>query len=368
MARRTAGETMAEPVAASVPEGGAPGTLSRPVLVALAYRALAASGLPRTLQRSCFPQQLSILTYHAVVRESLPVADWCFLSEQEFSRQLAYVKRTFAVIPLSEAVARMREGSIRRPTAVLTFDDGFYNNYSIVFPILREARLPATIFLTTGLIHTEKTVWFCYLNRALTRCRQTSIEWQGRRFVLDHPRQRAEAATTIKSLLKGLPHPQLLSEVETIVGRLGVDLTAPIERDSPYRMLDHGAIETMAKSGFVEFGAHTRTHAILSRLPEAEQRAEIVGSVEAVAGLTGRPCTLFAYPNGQRCDYDAATIGVLEACGVTSCVTTLEGPNDATTPPLELRRYGVGAGTTQGQFEVTIHHLRAKIAAYVRPS
>lgn len=331
-----------------------------------AYTAASRLGLARGFHRLAAPGDVSILLYHAVVREPLELFDWCFLSERAFVRQIAYLKDHFAVIPLADAVARLREGSVRTPTAVLTFDDGFYNNFSVAFPILRAAGLPATIFVTTGLVDTGDTLWFCRLHRALVETARPSLEWRGRSFSLRGLDERSAAGNAVRAMLKELPQPELLAELRGLMQRLDVDPDEPIEPGSPYRMLDHQAIEEMVGSGFVELGGHTRTHAILSRLSPGEQRAEIEHSTAAISSWTGRPCTLFAYPNGGPADYDATTVATLEACGVTTCVTTIEGPNDAATPPLELRRYGVGADMTPGEFEVTAHHLRSRLAAWIR--
>ena len=99
--------------------------------------------------------------------------DWCFVDEHSFRMQIEYLKKHFEIISLSEAVGRMEKGEIKRPTAVITFDDGYQNNYDVAFPILCRERIPATIFLTTGLINTNDTVWYCRFNLALSQTQRT---------------------------------------------------------------------------------------------------------------------------------------------------------------------------------------------------
>lgn len=316
-------------------------------------------GLPRLLHRTLLQDQVSIVVYHAVTRTPLKVHNWCFVDESSFRSQMRYLKKHFEVISLSEGVEQMRNGRIRRPTVVITFDDGFQNNYDVAFPILHEAGLPATIFLTTALVNTDDTVWFCRLNRALAKTSKPSLEWDGRRLDLSGPGAKAETAATIQATLKAFHHYQLLVELRRIILELGDAPDCPIEVGSPFRMLDHEAIAEMAASGLVEFGAHTQTHAILSHLSPEERHEEIVRAVTAVHELTGRPCELFAYPNGRAEDYDVDTIGTLEACGVRAAVTTIEGPNDAMTPVMELRRYGIGAHLSMANFRSKVHHYWA---------
>jgi len=332
--------------------------MSLRALVRLAREATGRSGLPCWLHRAVWPHRLTVLMYHAVVAEPAPVEDWCFLDATSFRRQMDHLVRHFDVLPLSVAVDRLGSGTVRRPTAVITFDDGYQNNHDVAGPLLRERKLPATIFLTTGLIGTSDTVWYCRINQALATTREPDLEWRGERFGLGDPAARAAASSALQARLKGLPHPHLLAEVHEIVRSLGEDPERPITADSPYRMLSPVAIAEMQSSGLVEFGAHTRSHAILASLSPAERDAEIGASIAAVEALTGRPCRLFSYPNGRRQDYDAGAIEALRRCQVRAAVTTMEGANDAATPPLELRRYGIGPGLEPGAFAFTIHHCR----------
>jgi peptidoglycan/xylan/chitin deacetylase (PgdA/CDA1 family) len=297
-----------------------------------------------------------IFMYHGVIKSPLKVYDWCFIDEPLFRGQVEYFKRHFEVIPLSKAVDRLMNGEIYQPTAVITFDDGFQNNYDIAFPILREAGLPATIFLVTGLVNTSNTVWFCRLNHAVAETRKTSLEWNDCSFDLSGPRSKAEAVSKIKARLKEFPHPKLLNELRMIILELGDDPDRPIEVGSPFRMLSHDAIKEMDTSGLIEFGAHTHSHAILSLLSPRERHDEIERSVTAILELTGRPCGLFAYPNGRVQDYDFGIIKILESYGIRASVTAIEGSNDGMTPVMELRRYGIGANMSMTNFRLKVHH------------
>ncbi len=257
----------------------------------------------------------------------------------------------------------MRNGKIFRPTAVITFDDGFQNNYNVAFPILQKAKLPATIFLVTGLVNTNDTLWSYRLKLALAKTRRSSFEWDRRKFNLSGWKNKAKISAAIRARLKGFAQPQLLAEVRKIILELGDDPDSGIKVDSPYRMLSHEAITEMAASGLIEFGAHTHSHAILSLLSPREQYTEIERSVNTTSAMTGRPCELFAYPNGSEQDYDKATIKSLESCGVLAAVTTINGLNDEMTPVMELRRYGIGGDQSTGKFKRKVRLINEHFTA-----
>jgi peptidoglycan/xylan/chitin deacetylase (PgdA/CDA1 family) len=327
----------------------------------LGSKLIAKTKIPQLFQKLAYRNELTIIMYHGIIRSPLVVSDWCFIDEDIFKMQIGYLKRHFEIISLSEAVERLRNGGIKRPTAVITFDDGYQNNFDVAFPILCKEKIPATIFLTTGLIDTNDTVWYCRFNHVLSQTHRPFIEWNGFRFDLSTLDLKAKASVAIQDNLKELPPLQLMAAMRDIILKLDADPDCSIEIDSPYRMLNKNAIVEMAASGLVEFGAHTHHHTILSQLSDGERYNEIRQSINAVNKLTGAPCRYFAYPNGRMEDYNMETIEDLEACGIQMAVTTISGPNDRMTPIMELRRYGVGSDLSMAGFQLMVHHFFSKV-------
>src|SRR5262249_24422571 len=159
---------------------------------ALAYRCGALGGAPRMMQRLLVGNAPAILTYHAVTADPLEVPDWCFLDARRFREQLRYLKQHFNIIRLREIPAALRAPD-HRPTVALTFDDGFRNNRTVAFPILRELELPATIFLTTDFVSSEDAPWFCRIHDAVATTTLRELVREGETFDLSSPRTRAIA-------------------------------------------------------------------------------------------------------------------------------------------------------------------------------
>jgi peptidoglycan/xylan/chitin deacetylase (PgdA/CDA1 family) len=321
--------------------------------------------MPQLLHKLAYQDQLTIIMYHGITKDPLMVDDWCFITEEYFRTQIEYLMKYFEIVSLSEGVSRMERGAIKQPTAVITFDDGYQNNFDVAFPILREERIPATIFLTTGLINTDDTVWYGRINLALSKTQRTHIEWNGLRLDLLRSDLKAKASAAIQEGLKKLEYSQLMARLRGIVLELGDDPDASIEMGSPFRMLDQKAIGEMAACGIIEFGAHTHHHSILSHLSDRELENEVRQSTDAVYELTGQPCKYFAYPNGRVDDYNSETIQNLKTYGVQIAVTTMSGPNDRMTPVMELRRYGIGAGMSMAEFQLRVHHFTSKILGLI---
>jgi peptidoglycan/xylan/chitin deacetylase (PgdA/CDA1 family) len=311
---------------------------------------------PLLFNRTFFRRKVAILMYHGVVRTPLDVPDWCFLSERDFSRQMQYLRRNFKVVSLAEAAVNLRENRINEPTAVITFDDGYQNVYDVAYPILSRFGLPATVFLNTAFINTANTIWSCVLNKAISETTLQTFVWNGQVYNLNSTASKARTSEKLQSALKQFPHQELLEKLAEIREALDIHTPTEVSGDSHFRMLDSQSIAEMVDSGLIEFGAHTANHTILTCVDKEFAQQEIASSIEDTQKLTDKPCRLFAYPNGRAQDYNEAVIQLLDSAGIEAAVTTREGPNTVSTPPLELRRYCIGAGDSLLRFILQLHH------------
>ncbi len=93
---------------------------------------------------------LTILTYHSISDEIEPDET---VTPEEFDRQLQYIKEKYRVISLEEAI-RYLQGNLKKISGsiVITFDDGYSDNYHNAYPLLRKYNIPATIFLISDFI------------------------------------------------------------------------------------------------------------------------------------------------------------------------------------------------------------------------
>ena len=76
-----------------------------------------------------------------------------------FKEQIECISRNFKIVPLDDLVVKLRNDTLTENSAVITFDDGYRNNFSVAYPVLKSFRAPATIFLTTGFIDSERWFW-----------------------------------------------------------------------------------------------------------------------------------------------------------------------------------------------------------------
>ncbi len=292
------------------------------------------------------PPRIAILMYHgfrdgkgdAARREG----DGKFTSAGELERHIRICREYGTVISLSQAISG---AALPRNPIVLTFDDGYLNNWTVAFPLLRKHAVPATIFLTTGFLDDTIVLWidrFDYLfanaPEGIWTC---SLGGVAGSLDLRNVNVRSKTRAATKDLMKKLS----LEEINSVLTSLEEEWGIKYERASmpePLRPLKWDHVRAMAATGLVEFGAHTVSHPILSRCPRDIQAREISGSKRRVEEELDRPCVSFAYPNGRSADFTDDTTEIVRSCGFKAAVTTDPGFASPSCPePLLLPRWGI---------------------------
>jgi len=227
---------------------------------------------------------------------------------------------------------------------VLTFDDGYKNNYTYAFPLLMKYKVPATIFVTTGFVDHTNYMWTDRLEFIIdnTHSKHIDILWENSRltFELSTYEQKIKTISSIKNYLKTLSESKKLSFLD----KLQEDLEIEYDWDkipSLLLPLTWDEIREMRECGLISIGSHTVTHSILSRCTYEEQQKELMLSRQRITEELKEDCILFAYPNGQIIDYNQETMKLLRELGYLGAVTTVVGYiNNSNIDNFQLNRFG----------------------------
>lgn len=231
------------------------------------------------------------------------------------------LRRHFTVLPLTELAERARLRELPKNGLAVTFDDGYRDNYTNAFPVLRELGLSATIFLTTDALDDNSLLWHDRVFDAFHRTRKAEA--------------RASLATVLARLRRSSPE-ERNRRIESLLEELALEPGVP----PGWEKLTWQQVREMASHG-ISFGAHTLDHPILTFVSEEEARRQIRESKKRVETELGSPVTMFAYPNGTASDFDRSTQRIVEEEGLALAVTTVSGANDESTDPYSLRRTGM---------------------------
>ncbi len=99
--------------------------------------------------------KLIILMYHRVLDTHFDImkeSDIFYTKKENFIEQMKFLKKHYPVVSLEEGVVLLKKG-LKRDTVVITFDDGYIDNFYVVAPIIERFHLPITIFVTVDFIN-----------------------------------------------------------------------------------------------------------------------------------------------------------------------------------------------------------------------
>ena len=291
-----------------------------------------------------------VLYYHRVLRLDEEQGYDCshrgmVVSVRTFEKQVAFLKRNYSIVNLEEI---SKSNDYMRNVCVITFDDGWQDNFSYAFPILETYSCPATIFVTTDFIETNEVFWQEKMIQQIG-----ILKLQGRLTdFLDRnplPHEISGLFYKIGEQYPTLGSPEgdrLIEEMMAADQTLRMTILGALERNangvspnSPSRrwMLNWTEVREMKDAG-ISFGSHTKSHKILTHIGVEEGKGEITESKAILERNLDTPITSFAYPNG---DWSQTLKRQVQEAGYTCAVSTEKGVSFRQKEFLAMRRIGV---------------------------
>ena len=294
--------------------------------------------------------RLVALTYHKVLPDDMraPNRPENVVYTSEFAEHVAYLRRRHHVLTGDELRAAVRgQTPLPAHAALITFDDGFLNNYTQALPVLRDAGVTAVFFVCTDFLEYGAPMWFDRVDSAYRRFDDAAFdEWT--RTVNVPPPHRTRPA--FRRWMKALP----ARERDAWVARLDTDAPRPSDLDprDTCAMTWQQARE-MADAGMT-IGSHTVGHVILATAPPDDVRHEVTASRLAIEARLGCPCWCFAYPNGQPTDFRESDKRRLGEAGYECAFTQIPGFADPAYDPFALRRIEMPGSSNRDVFRSRI--------------
>jgi peptidoglycan/xylan/chitin deacetylase (PgdA/CDA1 family) len=263
-----------------------------------------------------------------------------------FDQQLKFLTSRFKLIKLEEAVSLISMKDFTGNYVVLTFDDGYYDNYVYAFPILKKYNSPATIFVTVNGLETGNFDWYTF-DKAILGTDKVLLDLTEFGFGLLDLKTRGKKIRAVQRLHHELK--KCADDKRNAVTNKVIEEFLPGNK-SERIMLTWEEAKEMQSSGLVTIGSHTLSHPILTRLTNNEAREEIVKSKIIVEEKLDCAVDLFAYPNGEVNDFDGDIVEMLVNAGYYAACTTVPGAAGSGVDLYRLPRINVTSGMCQGIF------------------
>lgn len=281
----------------------------------------------------------TILMYHRVLK--MQPDPWLLaVSPENFDEQVQ-VLRQYNVLSMSQFIENLKKGKLSR-SLVITFDDGYKDNFDYARPMLSRAGLPATFFVSSGYTGRRKQFWSNDLDELFltegklpekleitTKQVQFSYELEEDSFMLKGrlkqyqnwiaweapPSRRHSLYVEIAKLIKSLPANQEDGLLKILYEWSGKERVIRPEN----LMMDESELKELSANSLFEIGGHTVSHPELSSLPAAEQYEEITANIASLEKIVQRKVTGMAYPYGA---YNEDTLQAVKKAGLHyACIT-----------------------------------------------
>lgn len=317
------------------------------------------SGAATALGRLPARDSLLVLNYHRIGNpDNDPFDPGVFSTTgDQLSEQISYLKRQVSLVTLEEALAFVN-GAIhektRRCRVLITFDDGYLDNYKVAFPILRSEGVQGVFFLATSLVGSCQVPWWDHIAYLMKTA-------AARRFSLRYPADLVVnvdengITKSLRNVLRLYKRPE-----NTDSARFIRELTEKAKGKDPpgtlRRFLDWDEAREMIAGGMA-IGSHTHSHTVLSQLAPEQQRHDLAQSRALLKEQLGIDAHALAYPVGGKGAFSRETQQLARESGYRAAFSFYGGTNlPGTSRPYDIKRVGVG---NQGEL-----HFRVRAAIW----
>jgi peptidoglycan/xylan/chitin deacetylase (PgdA/CDA1 family) len=209
-----------------------------------------------------------------------------------------YLEQGYVFVSPSDIIRGLDPG---KNYALITFDDGYYNNNNAI-PALREFNVPATLFVSTNHVLENKNFWWDVVYRQRMRRHASPQDLQKE-----------------YAFLKQKKNGEIESYLLDVFGSRALQPAG--DNDRPFTSAE---LRQFSRESLITIGNHTANHAILTNYSHKEARAEIFGAQESLLEITGIKPSVIAYPNGN---YAEGILEISKEAGLQLGITVQPGKN-----------------------------------------
>jgi len=304
----------------------------------LAKKAITSSRILRLLSRGG-EKGAAILMYHSVMEDpQMAVASLGPIvhSSKAFRAQIELLAKESHPVSLDK-LARFVQGEVDLPkrSVVVTFDDGYADNYAVALAILREIGVPATFYVTADCVQRQRLPWPSRLRYAFSSTKAASwSDAAGTRWLLGTSQNREQAfdaTCAVCCKLAGEAQEKFVTTIEK-------ELDAELPQSNAIRMMSWDQIRDLAGQGHI-VGSHTMTHPNIAQLSPETARTELTESKRLLEEQLKRRVAHFSYPcPALSPHWTEGTAEETRRIGYDTAVTTDSGLARRHDNPLRLRR------------------------------
>lgn len=290
------------------------------------------------------PNGVYVFNYHRIGSKEECIYDRTIFScdADTFDQHIKTIKSHFTIINCQQLAQLLatQDLSFQHRYAVITFDDGYQDNYTMAFPVLKKHQVPAIFFLPVNFIGSDYIPWWDQMAHLLRQHAGQVIHFPG-----NHGEQWLNPAELEQSIHRYIHKAKRLPNLSTREVLQYLQNTYPLPATALHTeasiFMDWQQAKDMLQHG-MEIGSHTIHHPILSEVDENTQRYEITESKKQLEQLFEQEVIALAYPTGRKHCYNALSVQLAQEAGYQLAFSNEPGINrKADFPRFEIHRFSV---------------------------
>lgn len=276
--------------------------------------------------------KLIILNYHRIrpndPRFTATFDDGVYaLDIEEFTRQIKWLKHNTLILSEGDLLHCYRDGNFippktSAPCVMITFDDGYRDNYTLAYPALKYYDVPAVLFVATQMVNARQIPWWDVIAYLIKRCSKPFINFDGRQFPMGD--QKKESIAFFQLMMKKEQYEHTKYLLPDLSDACGVPLPDSDVQDK--EILTWEEIKEMSQK-LIAVGSHTHTHRVLATINTSSQKEEMILSKLIIEENIGRPVLSISYPVGELQYITKETADIAASCGYLFGFTSNTGVN-----------------------------------------
>ena len=285
----------------------------------------------------------TIFLFHGVIKKNeslLRNYNKKHLDKSYFIRILSDLKKNGKAISMNDVLNNVKKkNDFYDRSFVITFDDGFYNNYSIALPILKKMNIPATFYITTDFIEKNLTSWVDRIEIAVNEKKKGKIKILNKNYsFINTLKSKVKFMNNLKKLIKENKKISPYMLANNIVKELNYRKNITTSNSILDKKMNWNHIRKINNEKLFIIGGHSKTHRILSFLSKQEVKNEINQSINILEKKLKNKINHYSYPEGLSHTFSNREIILLKKRGVQCSPSAEHGINNKNSNLFKLKR------------------------------
>jgi peptidoglycan/xylan/chitin deacetylase (PgdA/CDA1 family) len=223
----------------------------------------------------------------------------------------------------------------------ITFDDGFYNNYKIAAPILRQRKLFATFYVTTSFVEKNQTSWIDKIEQMVEKNKNKKfIKIFNKDYEIFNKKSKINFLNSIRYLAKK-NKTDFNKLVLKIKNQIGYKHKLYNLNNILDKKMNWNQVRKLNQCKYFIIGGHSINHSILSFLKFNQVKKEINNSIKIIEKKLKLKLEHYSYPEGLKNTYGKREIRLLKIKGIKMCPSAEHGTNTNKSDLFNLKRISV---------------------------